>query len=1048
MRPIPLAASMVLLLCASVLAQQQPPAVRGPVLMARDGDGDKMLGLAKAKVDVLIDGWLARTSLLLTFRNDSDRVLEGELVVPLPEGATVSGYGIDVNGNIVDGVAVEKEQARVSYEKEVRRGIDPGLLEHVSGNTFRARVYPIPARGTRSIKIQYVTDLTAENQNVVYSCPLDWGRSVKEFSLHVDAPKAGAAPITRGKSFQSLEMKPGASGFSGEMTTSDAKLAEDLMIQLPAPAESVTVERRTNTYRSADDPVDKPEAVDHYFLIDDMAAPVGEHKTTPPHRIGIAWDASMSRQAADKKRELALVEQLLRRLGDVDVDLVFVRNTVEKPIRFSVRSGNSDDLIRALDSVVYDGGTDLSALNLADTDDYWLLFTDGNANLGKDLPPSAFAPVFAVSNDDRANHTILRYTAEQSGGAYLNLKRLDGQQALSAVGQEPFSLVSVEYDRDQIAEVFPTGRRPIHGRLTLAGKLLAPEAKLTLRYGYGSTVTQSRTITIRREGAAQEGLVPLQWAQMKVADLSRFPEKNHDALLRLGREFNIATPVTSLLVLETADQYVRYQVIPPRDRPDVFKEWEAKVEQYQVAQKQTHEQKVQQVLAMWDQRVKWWEAKYTYAADFKYQSPPQTQPAIALAAASAGRAVSGGVQQSGEQELNQRIQPGDRPARAASEPQERRRVEERIVERHALALGGDPGRGRNADAAGLNSTDGALPSKAQLHHTDGAYRETVTEATVHVKSWDPNTPYLKQMKASPPEKAYDVYLEQRKTFGSSPAFYLDCADYLLRLGQRDLGLRVLSDVAELDLEDARLLRIIAHRINQLGERQAAIDLFEKIRRLRPEEPQSFRDLALAIADRADDAVNDRQHASLSAVDDYLRSIDLLNTVIMGDWDRFQGIQVVALMEANRILARLNALPGLRAIKLPLDARLVKNLDLDLRIVLTWDTDLTDVDLWVTEPSGEKCFYQHNRTTIGGLLSTDFTQGYGPEEYCMRRVMPGTYTIQAQFYGSRQQALVGPTTVHATVITHFGRPDEKRQHLTFRLADAKEVIDIGTVTPAR
>ena len=322
----------------------------------------------------------------------------------------------------------------------------------------------------------------------------------------------------------------------------------------------------------------------------------------------------------------------------------------------------------------------------------------------------------------------------------------------------------------------------------------------------------------------------------------------------------------------------------------------------------------------------------------------------------------------------------------------------------------------------------------------------MTEATVDIKPWDPNTPYLKQMKAAAPEKAYTIYLEQRKTFSSSPAFYLDCADYLLRLGQRDLGLRVLSNVAELDLADARLLRIIAHRLSQLGERQSAIDLFEKIRRLRPEEPQSFRDLALAIADRADEAVNDRQHASLSAVDDYLRSIDLLNTVIMGDWDRFQGIQVVALMEANRILAHLNALPGLRAIKLPLDARLIKNLDLDLRIVLTWDTDLTDVDLWVTEPSGEKCFYQHNRTTIGGLLSTDFTQGYGPEEYCLRKVMPGTYTIQAQFYGSRQQALVGPTTVHATFITHFGRPDEKRQHLTFRLTDAKEVIDIGTVTP--
>jgi uncharacterized protein YfaP (DUF2135 family) len=59
-------------------------------------------------------------------------------------------------------------------------------------------------------------------------------------------------------------------------------------------------------------------------------------------------------------------------------------------------------------------------------------------------------------------------------------------------------------------------------------------------------------------------------------------------------------------------------------------------------------------------------------------------------------------------------------------------------------------------------------------------------------------------------------------------------------------------------------------------------------------------------------------------------------------------------------------------------------------------------------------------------------------------MPGEYKIQANFYGSRQQELTGPCTVQATVITNFGRPDEKRQAMTLRLSSAKEVVDIGTV----
>jgi uncharacterized protein YfaP (DUF2135 family) len=40
--------------------------------------------------------------------------------------------------------------------------------------------------------------------------------------------------------------------------------------------------------------------------------------------------------------------------------------------------------------------------------------------------------------------------------------------------------------------------------------------------------------------------------------------------------------------------------------------------------------------------------------------------------------------------------------------------------------------------------------------------------------------------------------------------------------------------------------------------------------------------------------------------------------------------------------------------------------------------------------------------------------------------------------------VGPTTVQATVITHYGRPDERRQSITLRLKDVKEMVDVGTI----
>ena len=46
----------------------------------------------------------------MTFRNPSNKVLEGELTFPLPENATICGFGLDIEGDMVDAVPVTKEK--------------------------------------------------------------------------------------------------------------------------------------------------------------------------------------------------------------------------------------------------------------------------------------------------------------------------------------------------------------------------------------------------------------------------------------------------------------------------------------------------------------------------------------------------------------------------------------------------------------------------------------------------------------------------------------------------------------------------------------------------------------------------------------------------------------------------------------------------------------------------------------------------------------------------------------------------------------------------
>lgn len=298
------------------------------------------------------------------------------------------------------------------------------------------------------------------------------------------------------------------------------------------------------------------------------------------------------------------------------------------------------------------------------------------------------------------------------------------------------------------------------------------------------------------------------------------------------------------------------------------------------------------------------------------------------------------------------------------------------------------------------------------------------QATITVKAWDPATPYLSALKAAAKADRYKVYLEQRRKFAASPAFFVDCAEFFLREGDSALGLRVLTNLAELKLEEASLLRVLAWRLQQAGDLDRAVVILRKVQRLRPEEPQSYRDLALALAESGQTA----------------EAMELFAKVVTGEWDgRFPEIEGIALEELNALVARTKS-----SAPTSLDSRLIRNLDVDVRIVMSWDADATDVDLHVLEPSGEEAAYNHNRTTIGGLVSHDFTQGYGPEEYLVRRAMSGPFKIFAHYYGSRQQTVIGPATVTATVFTDFGRPTQKKQVLALRLDKPHDRADIGEI----
>ena len=204
-------------------------------------------------------------------------------------------------------------------------------------------------------------------------------------------------------------------------------------------------------------------------------------------------------------------------------------------------------------------------------------------------------------------------------------------------------------------------------------------------------------------------------------------------------------------------------------------------------------------------------------------------------------------------------------------------------------------------------------------------------------------------------------------------------------------------------------------------------IFERVLELAPNEPQSHRDLGLALAE-----TGQAQGA-----------VDRLYEVVTGAWDaRFADIDLIALTELNGVVDKARR-DGQAVDVARIEPRLLKNLPLDVRVVLAWDADNTDVDLHVIDPNGEEVYYGHNASYQGGAITHDATGGYGPEEFALKVAKPGKYRVEANFFGHRQQVPQACTGLMLWFASGFGTAAEQDQRTTMRVKSERgERVVVG------
>lgn len=995
--------------------------------------------IADLDVRAEVSGLHAAVDETLTIRNPNRRPISVDVTFAMPLGAAVCGYALEVAGMMVDGVAVPRERARVAFEAERRRGADPGLVEAVAGNVHRTRVYPVPANGERRVRLSFVAPLSVtggSSAELEIPLPAD---GVRHMSASVAAASADVPHVlVSGLGGEATDVA-GCREWRFEGVPSGAGPVRVSLPDLPSPL--VTVER------------DGDGAV--WFAASEEVPAAGDADDAPRiDRLVVLWDASGSRADADHAAEAGLLRGWCEGIPATFVEFA-------EGVRRVVACDGADALAEAAGSVAYDGATDLSALSAAlpgipgacdgaAGGTVCVLVTDGIGTMfgeGLSLPDGcdALAVVTGRAADMEALRQACRGHAVPVARAPRGLSALAREFAPStSAGRPAPSGTGIEGVLD--------GCLPGSGRRCAIGRLAAGAAEATVRLGDGG-----REIRISAGDAREGSVTSRAWAARRVALLSTRADENSGELLSLGRRFGVASPVTSLLVLETVDQWLRYDVEPPRTWETMWRAWhDARPGMMAVSSDE----------AMAAAHLSRLEAEWASLMAWHAKGWPDPSPAYGPV----GMSATGAPEGLGRRARGIFMSVADAVSGAARGVGRQRMARQATLDAMADGAAWDaPGAADGAAAdweveceapmadaepmAGLRLMRGAPVASEGVDAApapgpgDGG-----RGAAVSVRPWEPDAPYLRALDealaAGGIEAAYGAYLSERAGYASSPSFFLDCSAWLASHGDAGLALRVLTNLAEIGIDDAAALRVLGWRVREAGMLGLAERAFRRVLALRPEDSQSLRDLALVLSEEArlSHAQGLRPEARAQAEE----AAALYRRIALTPWARRAlSISLFAVEELNvlRLWAESAAWDGDAPDIPPASPGLVGVPDCDLRVTLAWDADDTDIDLHVTEPSGEEAYYAHRLTTMGGRVSEDITDGFGPELYEVRRAQPGEYLIRAHYYASHQQAVFGPATCTLTVYTDWGRPGQAQEVTTTRLDRERSMVDVGAASYA-